>query len=323
MAPVYERRCTSFSAAKMILVCGSANDRVIEYTCASLEHQKLKFRYVALSSYPPSFQIFWRRSSRSVIGRLSSSDWTLKCNEVSGAFVRYPDLSTCQMADYVPSESKAAVLNENNLALQAVLESLGCPVINPLSSILSNQSKPYQALLIRESGFRVPLSIVTNDLRESQDFVEACGGRVIAKPMHAGSDRIRAFSLTDLNDYDFSQRPPLHLQAIVTGDDIRVHTVGKRCFAVRIRSSELDYHTVERQHLKMEEISLPEEIAHACLRLSARLDLQLAGIDLKETDDGEYYCFEANPSPEFPFYEVSNKQRIASEIGLLLSGSIG
>jgi RimK-like ATP-grasp domain len=307
----------------MILVCGSANDRVVQYTCAGFQRQKCDFRYLNLSSYPVTFRVTWCRSSRSVTGRLSSSDWIVRWNKVTGVFVRYPDLSACQMANNLPAESKVAVLNENNLALQAVLESLGCPVINPLSSILSNQSKPYQALLIRESGFRVPLSIVTNDLRESHDFVKACGGRVIAKPMHAGTNRIRAFSLTDFNDYDFSQRPPLHLQKIILGDDIRVHTVGKRCFAVRIRSSELDYHTVERQHLKMEEISLPEEIAHACLRLSARLDLQLAGIDLKETDDGEYYCFEANPSPEFPFYEVSNKQRIASEIGLLLSGSIG
>ncbi len=115
----------------------------------------------------------------------------------------------------------------------------------------------------------MPHSIVTNDLWESHEFLEACGGQLIAKPMHAGPHRIRAFSLTDLNNYDFSEQPPLHLQKIIRGDDIRVHTVGKRCFAVRIRSPELDYHAVERQHLKMEEVSLPKKIADACLRLSA------------------------------------------------------
>ncbi len=304
----------------MILVCGSATDRVVEYTCAALQAQSCELEYLDLSSYPLRFQATWRRSGRSVTGRLRPAGRSVRWDQVTGAFVRYPEPMACGMDNSISAESKAAVLKENNLAWQVVLESLGRPVINPLAGILSNQSKPYQSLVIQASGFKVPFSIVTNDLKEGHEFVEACGGQVVAKPMHAGPNRIRIFTITDLNNYDFSRQAPLHLQKLIRGDDIRVHTVGKRCFAVRIRSPELDYHTVERQHLKMEEVSLPKEITDACLRLSARLGLQLAGIDLKETNEGEYYCFEANPSPEFPFYEVSDKHRITSAIGLLLSG---
>ena len=42
------------------------------------------------------------------------------------------------------------------------------------------------------------------------------------------------------------------------------------------------------------------------------------GIDLKETPDGEYYCFEVNPSPGFLFYEQGTGQPISKALADLL-----
>ena len=68
----------------------------------------------------------------------------------------------------------------------------------------------------------------------------------------------------------------------------------------------------------MEPATLPPTVAEACLRLARRLDLLLAGIDLKETPDGEYYCFEVNPSPGFLYYEQYTGQPISTALADLL-----
>jgi glutathione synthase/RimK-type ligase-like ATP-grasp enzyme len=54
--------------------------------------------------------------------------------------------------------------------------------------------------------------------------------------------------------------------------------------------------------------------------LSQRLDLPLAGIDLRRTPDGRHVCFEVNPSPAFSFYEQHAGIPIASCIARYLAG---
>ena len=49
-------------------------------------------------------------------------------------------------------------------------------------------------------------------------------------------------------------------------------------------------------------------------QLSQRLELPLCGIDLKCTPDGDYYCFEVNPSPAYSYYQENSGHDIASAI---------
>jgi glutathione synthase/RimK-type ligase-like ATP-grasp enzyme len=48
------------------------------------------------------------------------------------------------------------------------------------------------------------------------------------------------------------------------------------------------------------------------------MDLVLTGIDLKRTPEGAYYCFEANPSPGFLYYEQHSGQPISLALAELL-----
>lgn len=68
----------------------------------------------------------------------------------------------------------------------------------------------------------------------------------------------------------------------------------------------------------MEPAILPPAIAESCLRLARELDLLLTGIDLKETPDGDYYCFEVNPCPGFLYYEKYTRQPISTALASLL-----
>jgi len=52
--------------------------------------------------------------------------------------------------------------------------------------------------------------------------------------------------------------------------------------------------------------------------LVAALGLALAGVDLRRTPDGQWFCFEVNPSPGFTFYEPEDERPVADAIARLL-----
>jgi glutathione synthase/RimK-type ligase-like ATP-grasp enzyme len=66
---------------------------------------------------------------------------------------------------------------------------------------------------------------------------------------------------------------------------------------------------------------LPDDCADRCRRLAHALRLPVAGIDLRRTPQGEWYCFEVNPSPAFSYYEAATHQPIAEAIAGLLMAS--
>jgi glutathione synthase/RimK-type ligase-like ATP-grasp enzyme len=61
-------------------------------------------------------------------------------------------------------------------------------------------------------------------------------------------------------------------------------------------------------------------VESACRRIAHELGLLHAGIDLRETPDGEWYCFEVNPCPGFLYYERQTGQPISTALAELLQG---
>jgi glutathione synthase/RimK-type ligase-like ATP-grasp enzyme len=118
---------------------------------------------------------------------------------------------------------------------------------------------------------------------------------------------------------------PVQFQEYVPGVDLRVHTIGNRVFAHEIVSDATDYRYASRERASrsMRAAEIPDEIAERCLRLASELGLIMSGVDLRRSYDGEYYCFEINPTPGFYFFEQYTGQRISDAlIDLLLRGSV-
>lgn len=69
--------------------------------------------------------------------------------------------------------------------------------------------------------------------------------------------------------------------------------------------------------------SLPEAVRTNCIKLTKELGLAMAGIDLEETPTGEYYCFEVNTSPGFPFYESPARPTVTDALAEFLAEKNG
>lgn len=242
-------------------------------------------------------------------------------DEVSAVYVRPYDPRRVLEAMTVEAGSAAWHLA---LACQDALscwtEMTTAFVVNRPSAMATNSSKPYQARLIERQGFLVPETLITTDVPAVAEF-RARHGRIIYKSVSG----IRSI-VSQLRDGDGERLRdiaacPTQFQEYVDGTDIRVHVAGGETFACEITSAADDYRYPARQGATVEiaACALPGDVRDRCVALAAALGLPLAGIDLRRTPAGEWYCLEVNPSPGFTFYEEATGQPIADAVARLLA----
>jgi glutathione synthase/RimK-type ligase-like ATP-grasp enzyme len=304
----------------MILVCGGLADSVTELVCARLRDCGYPYRLLDLGVYPTGFEIKWHWRGSGPGGYIAGPDWRLDLDDLTGVYARFlgPE-GRVPPPDTAP-EVAPAMYAEYDTGLMALLEDLTCAVVNRLGGGMSNHSKAYQALLVRRSGLLIPSALVTNDPEAALSFYEECQGEVIYKSLSGVRSIVRRMGAEQFARLSLLRHGPALFQAFVPGENVRVHTVGDQVFATRVYSEAVDYRyaTREGRTVEMEPTVLPQDVTAACLRLARRLDLLLTGIDLKETPEGDYYCFEVNPSPGFLYYEQSSGQPISAALASLL-----
>ncbi|CAL78116.1 conserved hypothetical protein; putative glutathione synthase [Bradyrhizobium sp. ORS 278] len=195
-------------------------------------------------------------------------------------------------------------------------------VINPFAATASNGSKPYQSMLIAGSGFAVPETLVTTDVAAVRAFWDK-HGEIIYKSTSAVRSIVSRLTKDHAERLEDIRWCPTQFQQYVPGRDVRVHVVGDEIFATEIHSEADDYRYGERQGIATElrAFALPNDCAERCHKLAHALQLPVAGIDLRRTPRGEWYCFEVNPSPAFSYYEAATHQPIAEAIAGLLMAS--
>jgi glutathione synthase/RimK-type ligase-like ATP-grasp enzyme len=206
--------------------------------------------------------------------------------------------------------------------LNAWAELTGARVLNRPSASASNRSKPYQLALIADAGFAVPDTLVTTDPDDVRAFCaehetvvykSVSGVRSIVSVL----DRNRLPHLSDVSTC------PTQFQQHVPGIDYRVHVIRAEVFACRVDSDAVDYRyaALSGDAATIQAAALPDAEAERCIRLSAGLGLEFAGIDLRRDDDGVWWCFEVNTAPGFIWFEQHTGLPIAATVALTLSGT--
>jgi glutathione synthase/RimK-type ligase-like ATP-grasp enzyme len=300
----------------MILVCGSVRDAVTELVCARLEAMRCPYRLLELGWFPERYAIRCAWDGPNPTGEIEGPDWRLGLSEIEGVFVRFsapePDAGAAMPAGRL----REAALVEHHASLMALWENLPCPVANRIAGSLSNHSKPYQLLLIRRTRLRIPRTLVTSSPADARAFHDECGGRVIFKSLSGVRSVVRLMGAGDFDRLDALRDCPAQFQEHVPGTDVRVHTVDGEVFATRIASAAVDYRFAEREGAAalLEPTTVPAWVAEACLALARAMGLVIAGIDLKETPEGDWYCFEVNPCPAFVYYERRTGQPISAAL---------
>jgi ATP-grasp domain len=184
--------------------------------------------------------------------------------------------------------------------------------INKASAVSSNNSKPYQAILIAGEGFKVPDSLITNDYNEIEQF-KYRHKRIIYKSMSSVRSVVKEYTHSDRKKSE--KIGPVLLQQLIAGKNVRVHIVGKKAFACSIESVEVDYRYGNSSQIPFE---IPDDIAEKCIGLIEKLGMVISGIDFIIDKDGDWYCLEVNPNPGFSFYDSVAANEISRSLAQLL-----
>ena len=254
----------------------------------------------------------------SISGYLRNGRQSLDLVDVKAAYVRpYDARQLPALAGDAPALAHALNLGE---ALLAWADITPAKVVNRPWAMAPNNSKPYQSLQIRSLGFAVPDTLITTDPDAARQFWEK-HGTVIYKSVSSVRSIVSRLSSEHAERIKNVRWCPTQFQQYIAGTDYRVHVVGDRVFPSEIVSQADDYRYASRtgRPARIRAARLPREVAERCRRLAAGVNLPVAGIDLRVTAKGEWYCFEVNPSPGFTYYQDATGQPIAEAIAQFLA----
>jgi hypothetical protein len=304
----------------MILVCGIPSEAPMRMVLSRLEELGADFVFLNQREFAEC-HMWFEIEDGEVSGELRIG---ARCYDLRDFTAVYPRMMDDRCLPELEGEAADSQLRRHCRGLHEALvrwmEISPARVINRSAPMASNSSKPYQAQLIREQGFRVPETLITNDPELVRAF-RAQHGRVIYKSISAVRSIVQELGDKDEERLELIRWCPTQFQAFVEGVNLRVHTVGGEVFPTAIESDATDYRYAASQvgeSAALREVVLSDELAAKCLRLSRALGLELAGIDLKITPEDEVYCFEVNPSPAFSYYEGNAGQPISAAVARAL-----
>jgi hypothetical protein len=305
--------------SSVILLWGLSIDPPMAAVRAELERQRLPVTFLDQEAVLATDVEL--RVDVTVTGSVCSRETTVDLGAVHAAYPRPYDPRELPAVKLAAAGSPA---RQHALDVYDLLVSWAdltpAMVVNRPEAASSNMVKPYQAAQINAAGFDVPDTLLTTDPDAAQDFWERHGS-VIYKSISGVRSIVSRLKPEHLSRLDDVRSCPTQFQAFIPGQDYRVHVVGDDIFACEVKSDADDYRFAERQgsSAQLRSTALPGDVAERCQRLAAAMQLHLAGVDLRRTPDGRWYCFEVNPSPAFSYYQEHTGQPIDQAIAGLLA----
>jgi hypothetical protein len=294
------------------LVCGIADEAPIAMLIRSLQEKGVAFLVLDQRTMADEVQLRWQLTDHGIAGHIRLGTDTIDIHEIHSVYHRFVNSEDIPGTISYPQRLNKArsILH----SLMDLLDILPARVVNRRRPMMSNNSKPYQALLIRQAGFAIPQTLITNSPNSLMEFA-SLHGPLIYKSISS----VRSI-VTTLDDKSAAKIGSLHFlptqfQRKIEGYNVRVHVVGQQLFATQILTCATDYRYAVQQEVsaQFKPYELTLELRKKCLHLARICQLPFAGIDLI-VDNGKVYCLEVNPSPGYSYYQHATGQPISDAL---------
>jgi glutathione synthase/RimK-type ligase-like ATP-grasp enzyme len=219
----------------MILLCGIPSEtplRLVAKSLASAGADVVLFNQRCFADCEVQFQI----AGGLIAGHLRIKEQVYPLERFKSVYSRMMDDRALPELDGEPDGSlrrrRCRGLHE---ALTRWMEIAPQLVINRAGAMATNISKPYQTQLIRNHGFLIPDTLITNDPEMVREF-QARHGKVIYKSISGARSIVQTLSESDFERMPKIRWCPTQFQAFVEGTNVRVHVVGDRVYATAVRT---------------------------------------------------------------------------------------
>lgn len=187
--------------------------------------------------------------------------------------------------------------------------------LNNVYSIREAENKIYQLQLAQEVGFKIPLSVISNQSERVNEVRADCEDDCIIKPIKSGNMKdisspkvVFTTKLKGDQDLERIESFPVFIQDNIRKQfDLRIIVIGNEIFAAQIHSqnnkdSEVDWRRGQ-QILEHRNHELPVEVGKMCIELTRKLSLNYSAIDMILDEHGDYIFLEINPNGQWAWLE--------------------
>lgn len=299
----------------VVLVCGVREEGPVALAIEALERRGADFLVIDPDDLGTRVRVRWSWIEGRLSGSVAVGERVVDIHEIGGVYLRY-------LGDPAASGDDAHTVRARGtaIALADLFDVLPARVVNRRRPMTSNNSKPYQSLLIRRAGFVVPPTVVTNVPQAARELAERHGA-VIYKSASAVRSIVAPLEEPDLRRLAAIRGLATQFQAEIRGYEVRVHVVDGATFGARIRSDRTDYRYAGAQggRTAIAPMEIPWPLAERCVALARALGMAFVGIDLI-VGAHEVVCLEVNPCPGYSYYEEATGTPIADALAAYLDG---
>lgn len=295
---------------KKILLCGIPSESPILLVKKALIKKGahvIIFNQRLFNTHDLKFEV----TRQGVQGEFFANDCSYQLSDIHSIYSRI--MSFYDLPEYkIGLEADQIHCEKLHDAVNQYMELTDIKVVNKHSQMFSNSSKPYQAQIVKKHGLKTPRTLITNDPKKVLAFQKQFKS-IIYKSISGVRSIVKEFDPSDKERLDKIRYCPVQFQERVSGFDVRVHVIKDKTVATKISTTGVDYRYAAKEggNTRLEPIEINNKIQKACVQLSAALNLDFSGIDLRISESGDVYCFEVNPMPGYSYYESQTGQKIS------------
>jgi hypothetical protein len=283
------------------LVCGLPDEAPVAMLIQSLRERGANFLILDQEVLADQVKLRWQLTDHGISGHLKIGGEIIDVREIYSVYHRFvnpEDMPGCAGSGGFVNRARSILRS-----LMDLLDILPARVVNRRRPMMSNNSKPYQALLIRQAGLAIPETLITNEPRSLTTFASS-KNPLIYKSISSVRSIVAPLDRESASKIDSLPYLPTQFQHRIEGFNVRTHVVGRRLFATRILTSATDYRYAVREGASMEmrPYELTAALRKQCLHLARLCEMSLVGIDLIISPE-RVFCLEVNPSPGYSYYQ--------------------
>ena len=309
----------------MILVVSATDDMHTQAVQEALTRRGIGAKLLDLSDFPQAMTVAMQYGDSERVELTVAGEERIRLSECRAVWWRRPQPFQIDAVVTNPAH-RAFAYTESVEAFAGLWKMFDAVWVNDPTCDEVAARKPYQLRIARELGLTIPRTLVTNDPREAEDFIESLAPNpVVYKAFSATEQTWRETRILARGEEALLKSvryAPLIFQEYVPLElDLRVTVVGERIFATAIHSKDSSYEVDCRMDLAnatVKSFQLPDEIEHAVSCLMRALGLIYGAIDMRMTPAGQFVFLEINPAGQWLFAELRSGQRITDALASLL-----
>ena len=287
-----------------VLLISNKFDFATDFIAVELNRQEVPYIRInrdELKDYRISFDPI----KPEIIGRYKNSSFTLSRDQLRSIYYRAPTFLRDIFQEGL-SEEEQLIRTQWAAFVRSLCVFENVKWLNNPVDIYKAEIKPYQLFLANNLGFKVPKTIISNEVLDIEcDFVaiKSIDTAIVSKNDEEGFVYTNIYKRHEIKKAKYTS-PFFNQQGLVPKLDIRVTVIEDKAIAIKIFSeSRIDEDWRKyKNELKYSVFALPKKIEDLCVQYVKELHLNFGALDLIIFEN-EYYFIEINPTGEWSWLQ--------------------